>query len=291
VSLSLELRDISGDTTGSVELDEAIFGIQPNVAVMHQVVMAQLAAARAGTHSTKTRAEVSGGGKKPFKQKGTGRARQGSERAPHFAGGGIAFGPKPRSYRQKTPRKMIQLALRSALSDRASEDKIAVVAEWPWEQPSTREAKVALETLGLEGRVLVVLGRQDQEAYKSFRNLPNVQVLLDAELNAYDVLCHDWIVFTSETLPGGGVTNETAGAVVASAGSAEGPADSEERPAADDGGPADVDDADAVEPENLVVETEDGNGAEDALADETATPPVLGAVGEEEPEEEEPEDE
>src|SRR5580658_2665365 len=140
MTLSLELRDTSGATTGSVQLDEAIFGIQPNVAVLHQVVTAQLAAARAGTQSTKTRAEVSGGGKKPFKQKGTGRARQGSERAPHFTGGGIALGPKPRSYRQRTPRKMIQLALRSALSDRASEGKVMVVSSWPWESPSTKEA-------------------------------------------------------------------------------------------------------------------------------------------------------
>ena len=178
------------------------------MAVLHQVVTAQLAAARAGTQSTKTRAEVSGGGKKPFKQKGTGRARQGSERAPHFTGGGIALGPKPRSYRQKTPRKMIQLALRSALSDRASEGRVAVVASWPWEVPSTRDAKAALEALGLDGRVLVVLSRQDGNAYKSFRNLPRVQALLVGELNAYDVLCNDWIVFTSETLPGGGVTGE-----------------------------------------------------------------------------------
>src|SRR5580658_8355332 len=121
MTLSLEVRDVHGTSTASVLLDESLFGIQPNVPVLHQVVTAQLAAARAGTQSTKTRAEVSGGGKKPFKQKGTGRARQGSERAPHFTGGGGALGPKPRSYRQRTPRKMIQLALRSALSDRASE--------------------------------------------------------------------------------------------------------------------------------------------------------------------------
>ncbi len=202
MALTLEKRSMTGETTGSVDLDESIFGIQPNVPVLHQVVTAQLAAARAGTQSTKTRAEVSGGGKKPFKQKGTGRARQGSERAPHFAGGGIALGPKPRSYRQKTPRKMIQLALRSALSDRASEGRIAVVDSWSWPTPSTKAAKAALEALGFEGRVLVVLSRSDEEAYKSFRNLVEVQLILRDELNAYDILCNDWIVFTSENLPG-----------------------------------------------------------------------------------------
>jgi large subunit ribosomal protein L4 len=200
--ISVDRRDAAGQKTGTVTLDEEIFGVQPNVPVMHQVVSAQLAAARRGTQSTKTRAEVAGGGRKPFKQKGTGRARQGSERAPHFTGGGIALGPKPRSYRQKTPRKMIQLALRSALSDRAAEGKVAVVDEWPWDAPSTKAAKTALTDLGLEGRVLVVLSREDEDAFKSFRNLTEVQAILSAELNAYDVLCNDWIVFTGATLPG-----------------------------------------------------------------------------------------
>jgi large subunit ribosomal protein L4 len=202
MALSVDVRSVDGAVTGSVTLDEGIFGIQPNVPVLHQVVRAQLAAARAGTQSTKTRAEVSGGGRKPFKQKGTGRARQGSERAPQFTGGGVALGPKPRSYRQRTPRKMIQLALRSALSDRAAEGKVAVVREWPWEIPSTKEALACLEALGLDGRVLVVLGATDEEAYKSFRNLPAVQLLMASELNAYDILCNDWIVFSAETLPG-----------------------------------------------------------------------------------------
>jgi large subunit ribosomal protein L4 len=202
MALSVEVRDVEGTPTGSVTLDESLFGIQPNVPVLHQVVTAQLAAARAGTQSTKTRAEVSGGGRKPFKQKGTGRARQGSERAPQFAGGGVALGPKPRSYRQRTPRKMIQLALRSALSDRAAGGKVVVVGPWPWETPSTKAARGALAALGLEGRVLVVLARTDEEAYKSFRNLPGVQLMLAGELNAYDILRNDWIVFTTETLPG-----------------------------------------------------------------------------------------
>jgi large subunit ribosomal protein L4 len=200
---SVEVRGVDGVVAGTVELDDAIFGIEPNVYVLHQVVTAQLAAARRGTQSTKTRAEVSGGGKKPFKQKGTGRARQGSTRAPHWAGGGVALGPKPRSYRQKTPRKMIQLALRSALSDRASEDRVAVVQEWPWTTPKTKDATAALAALGLEGKVLVVLDREEDEAaYLAFRNLADIQLILTGELNAYDVLCNDWVVFTRHNLPG-----------------------------------------------------------------------------------------
>jgi len=186
-----------------VELDQAIFGIQPNVPVMHQVVTAQLAAARSGTQSTKTRAEVRGGGKKPWRQKGTGRARQGSTRAPHWAGGGVALGPKPRSYAQKTPKKMIQLALRSALSDRAADGKVVVINEWAFDAPKTKVAKQTLADLGLDGKVLVVVGRDDELAWKSFRNLTDVQVLMAGELNAYDILCNDWVVFTQATLPGG----------------------------------------------------------------------------------------
>lgn len=201
-TLEVAVRTAAGEPAGTVTLDADHFGIEPNVAVMHQVVTAQLAGARAGTQSTKTRAEVAGGGKKPFKQKGTGRARQGSNRAPHFSGGGIALGPKPRSYKQRTPRKMISLALRSALSDRQAEGKVAVVDRWGWPAPSTASAKAALAALGLDGRVLVVLTRNEEDAYKSFRNLPDVQVILDGELNAYDVLCNDWVVFTPDTLPG-----------------------------------------------------------------------------------------
>jgi large subunit ribosomal protein L4 len=201
MTLTVQRRFVTGEVDGTVELDGTVFGVEANVALLHQVVTAQLAAARAGTQSTKTRAEVSGGGKKPFKQKGTGRARQGSERAPHFAGGGVALGPKPRSYRQRTPRKMVRLALRCALSDRAAQGRVAVVDRWPWETPSTKDARSALASLGLDGKILVVLTRADEAAYRSFRNLPEVQVILDGELNAYDVLCNDWIVFTAATLP------------------------------------------------------------------------------------------
>ncbi|MDQ3757193.1 MAG: 50S ribosomal protein L4 [Actinomycetota bacterium] len=193
-----------------VQLDQAIFGIQPNVPVMHQVVTAQLAAARSGTQSTKTRAEVRGGGSKPWRQKGTGRARQGSTRAPHWAGGGVALGPKPRSYKQKTPKKMVQLALRSALSDRAADGKVVVVERWPFETPKTKDAKAALAALGIEGKALVVVGPDEIDISKSFRNLPDVHVLVAGELNAYDVLCSDWVVFTEATLPTTGDTSDAA---------------------------------------------------------------------------------
>ncbi|MFZ8999156.1 MAG: 50S ribosomal protein L4 [Ilumatobacteraceae bacterium] len=199
---NITLKSTSGADAGKVDLDEHTFGIQPNVPVMHQVVTAQLAARRSGTQSTKTRSEVSGGGAKPFRQKGTGNARQGSTRAPHFSGGGIALGPKPRSYAQKTPKKMINLALRSALSDRAAEGKVVVVDQWGWETPNTKAAKSALAALGVDGKVLVVVGRDDAAAALSFRNLADVQLIAPGELNAYDVLCNDWVVFTSAVLPG-----------------------------------------------------------------------------------------
>jgi large subunit ribosomal protein L4 len=198
---SVTVRDPAGAETGTVELDDTTFGIEPNVAVLHQVVTAQLAAARAGTQSTKTRAEVRGGGAKPWRQKGTGRARQGSIRSPQWRGGGVALGPKPRSYRQRTPKKMVKLALRSALSDRAAEGRVAVVSRWDFAAPKTREARLALSALGVDGRVLVVLGPEEAVAAKSFRNLPEVHVLSVGELNAYDVLCSDWVVFTEATLP------------------------------------------------------------------------------------------
>lgn len=199
---SIDVKTPAGKSSGTVELADHVFGIEPNVPVMHQVVTAQLAARRAGTQSTKTRAEVSGGGAKPWKQKGTGRARQGSIRAPQWRGGGVALGPKPRSYAQRTPKKMIQLALRSALSDRAAEGKVLVVDEWAFDGPSTKAAIAALGALGVDGKALVVLADTDEVAAKSFRNLPEVQLVLARELNAYDVLCNDWVVFTRATLPG-----------------------------------------------------------------------------------------
>ena len=198
---STKLRTPAGKEVGSVDLDDAVFGIEPNVPVMHQVVTAQLAAKRAGTQSTKTRSEVRGGGAKPWKQKGTGRARAGSSRSPIWRGGGVALGPKPRKYDQKTPKKMVRLALRSALSDRAAEGKVLVVDSWGWDAPKTKDAKGALAALGTEGRVLVVLTDDDAVAARSFRNLPEVQVINSRELNAYDVLVNDYIVFTQDNLP------------------------------------------------------------------------------------------
>jgi large subunit ribosomal protein L4 len=199
---SVDVRSATGDTVGTVALDDAVFGIQPNVPVMHQVVTAQLAGIRSGDHSTLTRAEVRGGGRKPWRQKGSGRARQGSSRSPSWRGGGVAMGPKPRSYAQRTPKKMVALALRSALSDRAADGKVVVVDSWNFDAPKTRDARIALAALGVSGRVLLVLDREEEAAAKSFRNLPKVHLILPSELNAYDVLCSDWVVFTRATLPG-----------------------------------------------------------------------------------------
>ncbi|NLV54010.1 MAG: 50S ribosomal protein L4 [Acidimicrobiales bacterium] len=197
---TIDVLDASGKKTGTADLDDAVFGIEPNGAVLHQVVTAQLAARRAGTQATRTRAEVAGGGAKPWRQKGSGRARQGSIRSPQWRGGGVALGPKPRSYAQRTPKKMVRLALRSALSDRAADGKVRVV-DFGWDAPSTKQAVAALADLGIEGKVLVVLDAADVATWKSFRNLGDVHLLVPGELNAYDVLVADWIVFTPGTVP------------------------------------------------------------------------------------------
>ena len=204
------VKDPTGADKGSVELDELYFGIEPNLPVLHQVVTAQLAARRAGTQSTKTRAEVRGGGAKPWKQKGTGRARQGSIRAPQWKGGGVALGPKPRSYAQRTPKKMVRLALHSALSDRAAAGKVLVLDSWGWETPKTKDAVAALKALSIDGRALVVVQRSEVAVARSFRNLQHVQVMEVGELNAYDVLCSDWVVFTRGSLPGATAPEEPA---------------------------------------------------------------------------------
>jgi large subunit ribosomal protein L4 len=199
---SVEVLTAAGELAGTIELDGRLFGTQPNVPVMHQVVTAQLAAARRGTQSTRTRAEVSGGGAKPYRQKGTGRARQGSTRAPHWSGGGIALGPKPRSYRQRTPKKMVRLALASALSDRLAGGHVVVVERWAFTEPRTKDAVAAVGALELSGKVLLVVHPDDELTIKCFRNLPDVQLLVTTELNAYDVLCNDVIVFSTDVLPG-----------------------------------------------------------------------------------------
>jgi large subunit ribosomal protein L4 len=204
---SVTITTASGGKGGSVELPDDIFGIEPNVPVMHHVVTAQLAAARTGTHNTKSRSEVSGGGSKPWRQKGTGRARQGSIRAPQWRGGGIAHGPKPRDYTQRTPKKMIRLALRSALSDRARDGNVVVVDEWGIDEPKTKRAVERLQALGLrtkgerEERLLLVLFRTEDAVWKSMRNLGRrVQIVLPEELNAYDILVNDRIVFSRASL-------------------------------------------------------------------------------------------
>jgi large subunit ribosomal protein L4 len=207
---SISVKTVAGKDAGSVELASEVFGVQPNVPVMHQVVVAQLAHRRAGTQSTKTRAEVSGGGKKPFRQKGTGNARQGSTRAPHYSGGGVALGPKPRSYSQKVNKKVVRLALASALSDRLNEGKVVVVDDWGFSK--TKDAVAALKALGVAGTALVVVGREEEAAAKSFRNIPTVQLVLQSELNAYDVLCNEYIVFSKKTLPTGSATSSTGAA-------------------------------------------------------------------------------
>ncbi|MCL6091840.1 MAG: 50S ribosomal protein L4 [Actinobacteria bacterium] len=202
MTIELPVKSQDGAVTGRVGLDASVFSVEAKRALIHQVVTAQLAAARRGTQSTKTRAEVSGGGAKPYRQKGTGRARQGSLRAPHYQGGGIALGPKPRSYRQNTPKKMVRQALCGALSERVGSGHVAVVDGWSFEIPSTKAAQAALDAIAVSGRVMVVLSRDDEKAYKSFRNIPSVEVVLAGELAAYDVLCADWVVFTRDTLPG-----------------------------------------------------------------------------------------
>ena len=201
---TVDVKTPTGASAGRVELPDEIFGIEPNVPVLHQVVTAQLAARRTGSQSTLTRAEVRGGGGKPYRQKGTGRARQGSIRAPQFTGGGVAHGPKPRDHRQKVNKKMSRLAVRSALSDRAAEGRVVVVDRWAFDPPSTKAAKQALQDLGVDGKVVVVVGPDDATAVRSFRNLPAVHLLASGELNAYDILCSDWLVFTTASLPGSG---------------------------------------------------------------------------------------
>ncbi|MFS8103646.1 50S ribosomal protein L4 [Lentzea alba] len=198
---TVEIRTPDGKSAGTVELPSAVFDAQANVALLHQVVVAQQAAARQGTHSTKTRGEVSGGGKKPYRQKGTGRARQGSTRAPQFAGGGVVHGPQPRDYTQRTPKKMKAAALRGALSDRARANQVHVVSGLvDGDTPSTKTARKVLESVTQARRVLVVLNRTDEVAWVSVRNLPHVHVIAPDQLNTYDVLVNDDVVFTKDSL-------------------------------------------------------------------------------------------
>src|SRR6201998_2223027 len=200
-ALKIDVKTPAGKTEGSVELPAALFDAPANIALMHQVVTAQRAAARQGTHSTKTRGEGRGGGRKPYRQKGTGRARQGSTRDPQFTGGGVVHGPQPRDYSQRTPKKMIAAALRGALSDRGRNERIHAVTELiEGQTPSTKSARAFLGTLTDRKQVLVVIGRTDETGAKSVRNLPGVHVLTPDQLNTYDVLRSDDVVFSVEAL-------------------------------------------------------------------------------------------
>jgi large subunit ribosomal protein L4 len=199
VTTTIDVLDASGAKTGTVDLPEEVFGAKVNVPLIHQVVVAQLAARRQGTHATKTRGDVSGGGKKPYRQKGTGRARQGSTRAPQFAGGGTVHGPQPRSYEQRTPKKMKAAALKGALSDRAGGGRVHVVDSLvTGETPKTKAALEALRKITQARSVLVVVDENDEITWLSLRNAPEVHLLDAGQLNTYDVLCHDDVVFTRE---------------------------------------------------------------------------------------------
>ena len=212
---TVDVRDAAGKKAGTRELTAEIFEAQVNVPLMHQVVVAGMAAARRGTHSTKTRSEVRGGGRKPWRQKGTGRARHGSIRSPIWTGGGVAHGPRPRDHSKRVNKKMRKAALRGALTDSVGSGKLAVVTALEFEEPSTRDAVAALDALALSGRTLVVLPRPEWIAELSFRNLPNVKVTYPRSLSVYDVVAADHVLFTtaaldvlegkepSDSLPGG----------------------------------------------------------------------------------------
>lgn len=197
---TVDVKDAQGKVLQQRELPADLFGAPVNPPLMHQVVVAGLAAIRAGTHSTKTRAEVRGGGRKPWRQKGTGRARQGSIRAPQWVGGGIAHGPKPRSYEMRVNKKMKRNALRSALSDAVQSGKIAVVGQLAFDGPRTKDAVAVLEALGLDGKVLLILAGPDEAIERSFRNLPHVKIDFPRNMSTYDILAADRVLFTAQAL-------------------------------------------------------------------------------------------
>ena len=197
---TIDIKDVDGKVAGTAELSDYVFGIEPNIPVMHQVVRAQRASWRAGTHQTRTRGMVSGGGKKPFRQKGTGRARQGSIRAPHWRGGGVVFGPHPRSYAFKVNKKEVKLALRSALSAKLADGELTVVDRLDFDEPSTKQAVAVLKALGIEGRTTIVVGNEDVVAFLSFRNIPTVDIIPVDEANTYELLDNKHLIFTEEAL-------------------------------------------------------------------------------------------
>lgn len=197
---TIDIKDAKGQTAGTVELPASVFGIEPNVPVMHQVVRAQRAALHQGTHNTRTRSYVRGGGRKPWGQKGTGRARQGSIRAPQWRGGATVFGPHPRSYAFKVNNKEVKLAMRSALSAKLADGELMVVDKFDFEKPSTKAAIASLKALGLEGRTTIVVGDEDVEAFLSFRNIPTVDVMPASCINTYEFLDNKNLVLTSEAV-------------------------------------------------------------------------------------------
>ncbi|MBS6274675.1 MAG: 50S ribosomal protein L4 [Actinomycetaceae bacterium] len=195
----VDILDYAGEKAGTATLPAELFDVEVNIPLLHQVVVAQLAAARQGTHKTKTRGEVRGGGIKPFRQKGTGRARQGSIRAPHFTGGGTVHGPRPRDYSQRTPKKMVAAALRQSLSDRARHERIHIVKGFvEGDTPSTKTAVKLLEKVNDLRKALVVVGRTDEVNALSLRNLPQVQLIFADQLNSYDVLVAEDVIFVEE---------------------------------------------------------------------------------------------
>jgi len=273
-TLTVDVLDAKGEKSGTVELPADVFDVQANVPLMHQVVVAQLAAARRGTHSTKTRAQVSGGGAKPYRQKGTGRARQGSTRAPQFTGGGVTHGPQPRSYTQKTPKKMKAGALRGALSDRARDGRVHVVSHLvEGDVPSTRDAATALAGIVSSRRVLVVVERTDELTWKSLRNVSWAHLLFADQLNTYDVLVSDDVVFTEGALEAFLAGPRRGRSATASARSSELPdLDADEAPAdveADDSADTDAD-ADAEAKADIDADDADADAEADTDAEEAA---------------------
>ena len=197
---TIEMKNVKGGSAGQVDLTDSVFGIEPNVHAMHQVVRSQMAARRAGTHSTLTRGNVRGGGRKPWRQKGTGRARQGSIRSPQWAGGGVVWGPHPRSYAFKVPSKVVKLAMRSALSAKLADDELLVIDAFAFDAPSTKSAVAALAALGVDGRATVVVADDDVNTMLSLRNLPKIRVITATEANTYDLIDNTKLVFTKPAL-------------------------------------------------------------------------------------------
>ena len=197
---TIDIKTAEGKKAGTAELADSVFGIEPNVPVMHQVVRMQRASWRAGTHQTRTRGMVSGGGKKPFRQKGTGRARQGTIRAPHWRGGGVVFGPHPRSYAFKVNKKEIKLAIRSALSAKLADEQLIVVDKFDFEKPRTKDAIAVLAALGVEGRCTIVVNDENVNAFLSFRNIPTVDIVPSGYENVYELLDNKFLIFEEEAL-------------------------------------------------------------------------------------------